>query len=82
MRTVLRPAAHYPQAMLEITVKRHRVTCTHDGLGHRVWHCDCREYERRLLRFGEGYCAHLVQTILRLIEDDSPLINGGDEPRR
>ena len=80
MRTVIGPAAHYPRAMLEFTVKRHRVTCTQDDLGHRVWHCDCREYERRLLRFGEGFCVHLVQAILRLIEDDSPLVNGHDEP--
>lgn len=82
MRTVIGCAAHYPRAMLEFTVKRHRVTCTHDDLGHQVWYCDCREYERRLLRFGEGFCAHLVQAILSLIEDDSPLVNGSDEARR
>ena len=80
MRTVIGPAAHYPRVMLEFTVKRHRVTCTQDDLGYRMWHCDCREYERRLLRFGEGFCVHLVQAILRLIEDDSPLVNGHDEP--
>jgi hypothetical protein len=68
--------------MLGITVEGHCVTCTQNMLGHRVWHCDCREYDRRLLRYGEGFCAHLVVVIQGLIEDDSPLVLGRGEPRR
>jgi len=54
--------------MLEYVIDGHRVTYSQDDLGRRVWHCTCSDYERRLVRYGEGFCEHLVLAIERAIE--------------
>ena len=54
-----------PFGMEEHTVSGFLVTCTDDPSGNRVWHCNCAEYERQLLRFGESFCEHVVVAIER-----------------
>jgi hypothetical protein len=49
--------------MPEYVIEGQCVTCTEGD--QRRWHCDCPEYERRLVKFGEGFCEHLVLAISR-----------------
>jgi len=76
MQTATAAAAPYAHHMLEFRVDQHRVTCTDDPLGERVWRCDCRDYGRRLKVHGEGFCAHLVVVFMELLDRDS----GGPRP--
>ena len=55
----------YLGAMVEYLFGIHRVTCIHDDRQHRVWHCDCADYERRLLKPNMAFCTHTVVTIGR-----------------
>jgi hypothetical protein len=57
--------------MREFRVDNYRVTCTDDPLGDRVWRCECPEYGRRLRKYGEGFCAHLVVVFLEILEKES-----------
>ena len=36
---------------------------------HRVWLCDSSEFERRLVRFGDGFCGHAALAIRRAIDE-------------
>jgi len=47
----------------------HRVVCTRSDLGDRIWHCDCSEFERRLVEYREGFCEHVALAIRRAIEE-------------
>jgi len=37
--------------------------------GHRLWWCGCAAFQRRLVKFGEGFCAHTAVAIERYIAD-------------
>jgi hypothetical protein len=53
--------------MEEYSIDGHRVVCTYDDRGRRVWHCDCANFDRRLLQYGAGFCAHTAVAIERAI---------------
>ena len=53
--------------MPEHLIEGHHVTCTHNDHQQRVWHCGCADYEHRLLKFKEGFCAHTVVAIQRAL---------------
>ena len=54
--------------MIAYTVAGCRVICTQDDRQRRVWHCECSEFERRLVNFSEGFCVHTALAIERAIE--------------
>jgi predicted nucleic acid-binding Zn finger protein len=31
-----------------------------DGCYARIWLCQCRDFDRRLVKFGQGFCAHVA----------------------
>jgi hypothetical protein len=70
MRTGSEYGTPYAAAMPEYQVGIHRVTCSVDSTGRRVWHCDCPDYDRRLRLYGEGFCPHLVVAFLESMEDE------------
>ena len=39
--------------------------------GDRLWRCECAAFQRRLERFGQGFCAHTAVAIERCITDGS-----------
>ena len=39
--------------------------------GHRLWRCECPAFHRRLAKFSEGFCPHVVVAIERCIQDGS-----------
>jgi len=55
--------------MLEYHFRGQHIVCTRSDLGPRIWHCDCSEFERRLLKYREGFCEHVVLAIQRAIDE-------------
>ena len=51
-------------------IEGQEVRC-HQSEGHRVWRCECPDFQRRLSQFGEGFCAHTAVAIMRLTEEGS-----------
>ena len=49
--------------MPDYVVEGQRVTYTE--VDQRRWHCDCPESNRQLVKYGEGFCEHLVPAISR-----------------
>jgi hypothetical protein len=39
--------------------------------GDRLWRCGCAAFQRRLKRFGQGFCPHTALAIGRCITDGS-----------
>ena len=37
----------------------------YDSADHRLWHCACADFERRLTQYGEGFCAHTALAMMR-----------------
>jgi hypothetical protein len=52
-------------AMPDYLIKGHSVARD----DQRCWHCDCSDYERRLVKYGEGFCEHLMLAIEHSIEE-------------
>jgi hypothetical protein len=49
-------------------IEGHEVRCYgHDE--HRLWRCDCADFKRTSVQFGEGFCAHTAVAIMRCLED-------------
>jgi hypothetical protein len=38
---------------------------------HRLWRCECPAFQRRLGKFGQGFCAHIAVAMERCIQDGS-----------
>ena len=49
-------------------IEGHEVRCYGSG-AHRLWRCDCADFERTLGQFNEGFCAHTAIAIMRCLED-------------
>ena len=49
--------------MREYLIASHRIIRTQEDQGHRRWHCDCPDFDRRLVSYGEGFCEQLAQVI-------------------
>ncbi len=59
-----------PQAVRTFDIAGQEVRC-YQSEGHPLWRCECPAFQRRLSRFGEGFCAHTAVAIMRSTEDGS-----------
>jgi len=62
--------AKTPQAVRTFDVEGQEVQC-YQSAGHRLWRCECADFQRRLSQLGEGFCAHTAVAIMRLTEEGS-----------
>ena len=53
-------------------IEGQKVVC-HQRHGHRLWHCACADFARRLTRYGEGFCAHTAAAMMRHLTLDGRL---------
>ena len=49
---------------LTFAIEGQEVACWRSP-GGRLWHCACEDYERRLKRCGEGFCAHTAVVMMQ-----------------
>ena len=49
-------------------IEGQEVRCYGSG-AHRIWYCDCLEFQRTLGQFSEGFCAHTAVAIMRYLEE-------------
>ena len=45
-------------------IEGQEVRCYEDG-AHRLWRCECAAFQKRLGKFGEGFCAHTAVAIMQ-----------------
>jgi hypothetical protein len=76
-RHVISQFFSYVKSMTEETgrvrtfdIEGQEVRC-HELDGHRFWRSECAAFQKRLEKFGEGFCAHLAIAIDRSITDGS-----------
>jgi hypothetical protein len=53
-----------------LDIKGEEVRC-YELDGDRLWRCRCALFQRRLERFGQGFCAHTAVAIERCFTDGS-----------
>lgn len=58
------------QAVRTFDIEGQEVRC-YQSEGHRLWRCECPDFQRRLSQLGEGFCAHTAVAIMRLTEQGS-----------
>ena len=56
--------------MRKYFVNGHCVICARFDHHPRIWTCDFSEFERRLHRYGEGFCEHVVAAIESAIREE------------
>jgi hypothetical protein len=66
----LRMADNEPGQPRTFDIEGQLVRCF-EANGHRLWRCECADFQRRLAQFGNGFCAHTALPIQRCIEDGS-----------
>jgi hypothetical protein len=49
--------------MAEYLIEGETVAASPHHGGRRIWRCTCQDFERRLVRYGEGFCEHVVLAI-------------------
>jgi hypothetical protein len=54
---------------IKFHIEGHEVSC-HEMGEHRLWHCDCADFERRLKQYGQGFCAHTAVAIMRALDNN------------
>lgn len=59
-----------PQTVRTFDIEGQEVRC-YQSAGHRLWRCECLDFQRRLSQFGEGFCAHTAVAIMRMMEESS-----------
>ena len=59
-----------PRAVRTFDIEGQEVRC-YQSEGHRLWRCECPDFQRRLSQLGEGFCAHTAVAIMRLTEEGS-----------
>jgi len=64
------------RAMTEFILKDCRVRYTRDDQGQRVWHCGCADFDARRMKYGEGFCPHVVLAVEALIERSRLRVRG------
>ena len=58
------------EVVLRTLIEGQEVRC-YQSEGERLWRCECAAFQRRLERYGEGFCAHTAVAIMRCTEDGS-----------
>ena len=61
-----------PRTAYVFEIEGTKVSC-HESDGHRLWRCECADFERRLSRYGEGFCAHTAAALMRHLTVDGRL---------
>ena len=70
--------AQTPQAVRIFDIEGQEVRC-YQSEAHRLWRCECPNFQGRLSQLGEGFCAHTAVAIMRLTEGGSIELWDGHE---
>ncbi len=66
------PMTQLPRTAHVFEIEGTTVSC-HESDGHYLWRCECEDFERRLSRHGEGFCAHTAAALMRHLTVDGCL---------